>query len=326
MKVDRHLRDAFDAQHAVNAELRDRVTVIVDGLKAKSWHFESRLKTEEGFAVKVEAGMVPRPEALEDFLACVLVVPNTVDVRVAEDRLLEKFELVQRRPRQENSTDKLSSDFPFDDLRLYLTIGEDDTLPARSSDLVVFEVQVRTFLQHAWSVSTHDVVYKSDSVSWGRERVAHQIKAMLEHAEIAVENMATLDASSSMPTSISAYQEVNDFIKIVKRNWPPDQLPFDLKRLAQSVLPAFRNIAGLASGDIETLLDNGKARYGGSHNVDWSPYRTLITYLAEERPAEFSCFLIDPGDSRRLFVYSEVLEKLGVDFRSAKGAVVLKTS
>src|SRR6185295_542993 len=81
---------------------------------------------------------------------------------------------------------KGTHEFSFDDLRLYTKWKPDVTLPTPTFAGVVFELQIKTFLQHAWSIATHDLIYKTDSISWPKERVAFEIKAMLEHAENAI--------------------------------------------------------------------------------------------------------------------------------------------
>ena len=53
-------------------------------------------------------------------------------------------------------------------------------------------MQVKTFLQHAWGIATHDLIYKTDDVSWSRQRIAYQIKAMLEHAEMSIQEAGRL--------------------------------------------------------------------------------------------------------------------------------------
>ena len=149
----------------------------------KSWFFTSRKKLLESFAQKIESGAVPNPARLEDFVGAMIVVPMTSDVSEALQFINRFFVVEYQRPADSNVTLKLASDFPFDDLRLYGHLRPRDDQPSRPIDDVILEIQVKTFLQHAWSIATHDLVYKFDHVSWARSRVAYHVKALLEHAE-----------------------------------------------------------------------------------------------------------------------------------------------
>lgn len=321
MKVQASLRSAFDAQVAVNRDLERRVTDRIESFRERRWHFESRLKSEESFALKVEAGYVSDPSNLDDFLACVLVVPNLDDIGRAEVLATQTFEFVSRRPPSGMTTRKPADSFAFDDIRLYLRIGTDDSLPPQASDATVFELQLRTFLQHAWSVSTHDVVYKADSVSWPRERIASQIKAMLEHAELAIDNIAALEASAGLPSVAQEYEDCNATIAVLRENWSGSHLPVDLKRLASAVLSLSRAVAGLDPIGVAELLEKGRTRYGGSHNLDWSPYRVVSEYLVDTYEERFRRLLRKQGHKR--LVYVETLDRLGLMAESAQGAILV---
>lgn len=323
MKIDRHLRESFRLQRDTNQHLETRVRKTVETFRNKRWHFEQRLKAEETFAGKVEAGLATNPAALEDFLACVLVVPNLEDVAKAEHLVREHFEVIERRPRYAHSTVKNSADFAFDDVRLYLRYPADDALPPQKSDNVVFELQVRTFLQHAWSVSTHDTVYKSDSVSWARERVANQVKAMLEHAEVAIDALTELEIHDPINLSHKKYDNLNLIIETLSGNWDADALPTDLKRLAGGVLKLLQAIE-IEAFELSTILDRGAARYGGTHNVDWSPYRAVLEYVVDENPDRLARYLRRPRTigSARIFVYPETLVRLGLRQSAAHRSIV----
>jgi hypothetical protein len=58
-------------------------------------------------------------------------------------------------------------------------------MPA-GSDAIQFEVQIPSVFEHAWSVVTHDVVYKADVVDWRRARLAAQLKGAVEQIELIV--------------------------------------------------------------------------------------------------------------------------------------------
>ena len=48
---------------------------------------------------------------------------------------------------------------------------------------ITFEIQVKSAFEHAWAVSTHDLVYKSPEIDWKRLRLAAQIKANVEQLD-----------------------------------------------------------------------------------------------------------------------------------------------
>ncbi len=47
-------------------------------------------------------------------------------------------------------------------------------------------------MQHAWGLATHDLIYKADEINWPKERIAFQIKAMLEQAEVTISGVNNL--------------------------------------------------------------------------------------------------------------------------------------
>lgn len=232
MKVPASVRRLFDDQREKNERLKEQIDKRIAGFKRPRWHYESRVKELPSFALKLESGRFLHPDALEDFFACTLVVANMTEVAEAEQLLVENFTVVERRPPDAASTHKAPDAFPFDDLRLYVTLPENPALPPNDLTGTRFEVQIKTFLQHAWSIATHDLVYKSDDANWSKERIAFQTKAMLEHAEVSIQEAEALAGCSTLAREDKATKQTKAAIALLKRQWPADELPTDVRRLA----------------------------------------------------------------------------------------------
>jgi hypothetical protein len=148
---------------------------------------------------------------------------------------------------------------------------------------LIFEIQIKTFLQHAWSIATHDLIYKSDAISWSKERVAFQIKAMLEQAEISISGA---EALSKLPELVKdnyesrALNEVKIFLTFI---FPTDSLPFDLLRLSKIVndlLYAFdMNLTIL-----KEIIEAETALHRGVETLNLSPYGIIMQSIINQKP------------------------------------------
>lgn len=282
-----------------------------------TWFTTSRVKEFETFAQKAQSGRVLIPSALEDFVGAMIVVPLLTDIPRALDFVNTFFEEDYRRPKSSDETRKKSSDFPFDDLRLYGRLKARDDLPPRPIDSVLFEVQVKTFLQHAWSIATHDLVYKHDRASWPRSRVASQIKAMLEHAELSISAIDSMEQSGFLPSG-EPESRLQRTIDLINGEWQEDVLPRDLRRLAETLL-------GLATAfgieDIAALIERGKQHYGG-HPTGWSPYQCFVDYSSLFAAARMKTFLATERKKPPYIVYitSEALNRLDLTPDTAPSA------
>lgn len=155
VKISRALRDAY----GIARERYDRLAAEVRGTiksraEERGWFFSSRVKELESYALKVETGRVGDPSAMEDFLGCTIVVPNALALPEAEAFVLEFFELKERRTPDDASTRKPPHSFLFDDIRLYVRRGADDTGKTPDLDDLPFEIQLKTALQYAWGIAT----------------------------------------------------------------------------------------------------------------------------------------------------------------------------
>lgn len=316
------IQQAYQSQ-SVPADLLLAEIKELFGNKDPKWFFSARKKTPESFYQKIEAGATRNPFALEDFVGAMLVVPMLSDLSSAITFVDRFFVTETRRPSASSSTQKKSSDFAFDDLRLYGHLLPSEDLPPRPIDAIVFEIQIKTFLQHAWSIATHDLVYKFDRVSWARSRVAYQLKALLEHADISVSSIADLEASEHLPGVGQPESHLQGLIDLISDQWSEDILPIDRRRQAMNLDSLAQALDLTHTSDLETLLQQGKTHYRNIHPEGLTPYQCVVDYASH--------FLVDPlrsaliandPSSILIFVTPDVLTRLGLSIGEARNSFV----
>lgn len=278
MKIPASIRHLFEDQLDKNVRLKVKVDERINGIKDERWHYESRVKLLPSFALKVESGRYQNPEALEDFFACTLVVANAAELERAETLVLRNFTPVERRPKNAQKTHKRPECFPFDDLRLYVRLSTDPSLPKTDLMDITFELQIKTFLQHAWAIATHDLIYKSDEANWGTERIAFQTKAMLEHAEVSIQEAQRLASCSILAKQDRSTEQIRAGIELLKLHWGANELPDNVRLLAQNLI----NLLNALEIDLVRLhfvLNEGKSAHSGAHPSNLSPFATIVQYL-----------------------------------------------
>jgi ppGpp synthetase/RelA/SpoT-type nucleotidyltranferase len=311
MKVPASIRALYDDQKEVCDSLGSRVDSLLKPRLQSRWHYESRLKSIEAFTLKIESGRYPDPAALEDFFAATVVVRNSTEIAEAESIATGLFSAVQRRPKKDGETQKGPEQFPFDDLRLYVSWKDDPALPSTGLEKVVFELQIKTYLQHAWSIATHDLIYKSDDASWSKARIAYQIKAMLEHAEVSIEEAARLSESAALAKSDTRTRTIRKFVSLLTDLWEKDDLPSDVRRLAENVM-YLAQLAKLQPEDLMKLLSEDRDRGGGPLIRNLTPYGIVLQILLAHRKNEIDDALANinrsGGKRRAAIVVSKELE------------------
>jgi len=290
MKINNLIRNLHQELKEKNQLLEARVKREFEAKKQNQWFFFSRIKEEESFALKLETGRVANPAEMEDFFACTLVVENRLAISAAVAIIEEICDVVERRPAKDDKTHKSPHEFSFDDLRLYVKLKGSDQLPPTPLNELIFEVQVKTFLQHAWGIATHDLVYKGQSVNWGRARVAFQIKAMLEHAEISIESVDSIAESSLLKQTDDKFQDVTLVIGWLIATWDEDGLPTDMVRLAQNIL-ALAKAVGVSITEVIEAVQNDTSQGEGATLRDLTPYSVVIRGLYNHHQSKFAQYL-----------------------------------
>lgn len=282
MKIQASLRAIYDAQKPLADRLRTDIDKTLKAAKNGRWHYESRVKEAESFCSKLETGRVTNPAALEDLLACTLVVPNSLDIPAAVGLIRELYEIVEQRPAREGETSKAADTFRFDDLRLYCRRSNDGTRPPDPLDGLIFEIQVKTFLQHAWAIATHDLSYKTAEVRWGKDRIVAHLKATVEHAEVSIMEADALSKSSILQLTDRKTRNTSNIIDILNKHWSNLELPSNVRGLAETISDIL-HYSDLKPEDLNTLLTEEKELHDGALPLNLSPYGIIIRLLILHR-------------------------------------------
>lgn len=306
MKIPKSVRDLYATLEPEYVQLRERADRLLSARKEPRWHYESRIKSAESFAMKLETGRVADPARPEDFFACTLVVERPQRIADAEALVGSLFDIDARRPAQAARTHLAPHSFEFDDLRLYVKWRDDPNVRPTGVGPLLFEVQVKTFLQHAWGIATHDFLYKGESVDWASSRIAFQIKAMLENAEVAIGAADALGASFALARSDDRSLAIKDAISAIVDRWPSDQLPHDLRRLAENILTLAR-ILRLEPTDVWAAVDEATAMGDGAKSLNLSPFSATLAALIRKHQAGLFTDLAKSKNKDRIFVPAEVV-------------------
>ena len=237
MKISKNIRSLYEINLTLFSELGSIIDKRMLEHKNKNWHYLSRLKAEESFCLKLESGN-HKEFILEDFFACTLVVENYASINLAI-QTIESFLIINRRkPKLDGSTHLQPYDFSFDDLRLYCSLKIPEHLQEKYHKFegLEFELQIKTFLQHAWGIATHDLIYKGDFLDWGASRIAYQTRALLENAELTIHNVTEmLKNTEKIQKSHLEFDYLKEILDVVSSYWQEDALPRDKKRLIENI-------------------------------------------------------------------------------------------
>jgi hypothetical protein len=286
MKIVNSISKIYNDIYPFAEKLKKQVDSLIIPKKRDTWHYYSRIKSLESFALKLETGRVPNPSKMEDFFAGTLVVENINEIQSGILCIQSLFEIKERKPPADNFTHKDSSSFAFDDLRLYLSLKKLDYMPPGDLPDIIFEIQIKTFLQHAWSIATHDLIYKSDTVSWSKERVAYQIRAMLEQAELSISGVEALSKLPELAKDNRESQSLNSIKTFLVAVFTPESLPSDLLRLSgivNDVLKVFK----IDLDRLRSMIEAETAVEKGSKTLDLSPYGIIIQSIINQNPDLF---------------------------------------
>lgn len=315
---------SIDALYEERVEIIKKLKLDVDDTflknKSETWHYLSRIKSKESFALKLETGRFPVATELNDFFACTLVVENLDQIRRAQGVVENNFNVIEKKPGKESFTHKQPYSFEFDDLRIYAKKQVVDYLPTSPLSNIVFEIQIKTFLQHAWSIATHDLIYKSDEINWPKERIAFQVKAMLEQAEVAISGVRGLidlpEVSKENPES----KKLKKILSFYQEAFEEHELPKDLVRLCRNTYE-FIKAVGIDFGEIRKIMKQETAAGRGTNLKNLSPFLLLIQSIILTKKEIIETYINSEEDHKFKLIIPKELEFGKMNIEHSKNIV-----
>ncbi len=264
-----------------------------------------RLKPTESLYMKLERdGASLALPAITDLVAATIVIPDRSKISVVETAIFEAFDKVQVTPRK---TLKPES-FPYDDRHVIVRLKADypDALPAESA--VNIEVQIKTEMQAASSAITRELSYKSRALSWGKARLAGQLRALVEVADAL---LAAIGNNQPEPAEEDEYfASKNELLAELEQSFPEDELPSDRRRFLGVVYDMQKDCRpALATPELGDLLRherNGSIREAQSLSI---VQKIFLILLSENRLGTLENGVLKlPG--KRAYVVTEFMEAL----------------
>jgi ppGpp synthetase/RelA/SpoT-type nucleotidyltranferase len=278
MNIPYSFMSAYRREKAVADKISRRAGTrlrILCSQQQRGWLVTERVKDPESALAKLQLGMVPRLDAMQDLYGATVVVPTRREIDTAVTALQSEFpgaELVRRR-RGDPRT------FLYDDTHVLAWlgshgVGESDEVRERR-----FEIQVRTGLQFAWWRATHDTVYKGGIRDWRLDRVASQVRGNLEMLDGILANLEKgADLLEARDTDRDQeFELISGWLEL----WPTAQRPSDAARFVETV----KDLLGAGRIDVvagRALLQDAYGR-GLVANPDIPPAQAFLAAVVHVR-------------------------------------------
>lgn len=169
--------------------LRDNVSGTISLFcNNNNFLFSGRVKSCDSLRDKLETGRFKSFSDIDDIVAFSIIVDTSDQTRNVAEFIKGTFEVVESRT---GGTIRDERVFDFDCARYYCQISDPDGVRKPLSE-IVFEIQVRTILQHAWSKVTHRHVYKPERFDYRSSRLASETMAHIESIDRTFTNFSEI--------------------------------------------------------------------------------------------------------------------------------------
>ena len=282
-QLDEKITGARPFLEALKRNVADTLGAFAD---RQNYPFVGRIKTAESVAEKIEMGRYRRFSEIDDLVAFTLITPTSARVAEVVDFCRVYFDVVSIRSK--STTQKRPDVFRFDSTRVIARVRRPpDLIGALGQSIFeyLFEVQVRTAFEHAWSVATHDLVYKASTIDWKRVRLAAQLKATSEGLDAAVGAFDHLAASVEESPWDRMHDEVavSEFVVAAfgEQRLPENLKPASISRFSENFCTLARAIRPTQSVRVALQIINDQISRSTSFPISLSLYQLFFGMLCQ---------------------------------------------
>lgn len=216
---------------------------LINFCSKNDYLYMSRIKKINSLAEKVESGRYSSWEEIDDIFACSIIIPTLSLEDSVVSELIRYFSFHEKKMRGE--TNKSPLEFRFDSTRLICKLNKSGGSDKLNN--LLFEIQIKSIFEYAWSKTTHSLTYKTDKPRWQRLRLSSQLKAIVEQIDsllIGFEETSTFISKSKHSQTeviiyICNYLEEEIFEKI--NNFPSELKPKDFNRFSENFYSLIRS-------------------------------------------------------------------------------------
>ena len=190
---------------------------------------------------------------------------------------------------------------------MYVKFNQPTNAPQKEFLNSIFEIQIMTLYSFVWAQTTHDLIYKGNDISWGKARIAYQIKALLEQAQYAIDTIEKTD-DKYFPKNES-YEKQKTLIQCIKTNWDEALLPKDLNRLSSNILKLVKNLNSNLD-EMQDVLNMQIQDDNGLVPTNITPYQYILKSYFKHKP---ECLLALTAKKHKLNFQIALIEDLDID-------------
>jgi ppGpp synthetase/RelA/SpoT-type nucleotidyltranferase len=298
MIVSNEIRSKYNLLAPHFFKMREQVdSILFNYCQNHNFAYTSRTKELNSLSEKFETGRFSSWDEIDDMVAATIIIPNLNKEAEVLIFLEKQFKDLKIKNKKSFPLDPES--FRFDATRVYCRLKSSQPGISEIFKTQIIEIQIRTALEHAWSVATHPLTYKSNVIDWEMSRLVAQLKANIEQLD-----MLIVGADDIKKHIISRGWTGVDFKKriiaktkdlVESKFIPIEHIPKDLSRYAENVLKIFEGA--------EDLKGHFKKK---NFNLNLSFYEKSLKSLQGKFPMSISLYQIILG----LFIEEDKMKEM----------------